>query len=117
MRIRSKTLVVSTCGTSLLTNETGKPLRDLLNATANDSEAELDTSERAKIDLHLESRQKDLVQASLDRARKLSAEFWILNKKVSLMSTVKVILNAAKNKIKDTILKSARRSAHLPPNQ
>ncbi len=68
-------IIVSTCGTSILTNGITDELRSLLQRTANHLEGELEAEERSRIDLHLQSRDRELAKcASFDEARNASAE-------------------------------------------
>lgn len=69
-------IFISPCGTSLLTNNTDKDLRDFLFANANKTEAELTTDERGRIDNHIEERRNQLINESPDlaTAQQLSAE-------------------------------------------
>ncbi|OQX15244.1 MAG: hypothetical protein BWK73_07390 [Thiothrix lacustris] len=68
-------LIVSTCGTSLLTNSTDEALRKLLTGHANLKNAsDCPTTERLLIDNHLRQRASDVKQASDTELAKLSAE-------------------------------------------
>lgn len=68
------TVMVSPCGTSVLTNDTEEPLRKLLNRTANCKEEDLTAEQKEIIDKHLVQRQQQIADADLSKARKLSAE-------------------------------------------
>ncbi len=69
-------LIVSTCGTSLLTNNVDSELRNLLTNCANQSRAEdVPTEQRQCIQQHLDTRRGGLVQeADLKHIMDLSAE-------------------------------------------
>lgn len=72
--------IVSPCGTSLFTNDSGD-LRALLNQYANCREAEeVPKAERERIEQHIEVRSIMVQSASLDKMRKLSAEINALSK-------------------------------------
>ncbi len=68
------TVIVSPCGTSLLTNQTDDELRKLLIRTANSQESELTKEEKEIIDRHLVKRRDLILNAGLNEAQKLSAE-------------------------------------------
>jgi putative CRISPR-associated protein (TIGR02619 family) len=66
--------ILSTCGTSLLTNDSGD-LRSLLNRYANyHSAKDIPEEDRKRIEQHLAVRHAAVQSASLDEMRKLSAE-------------------------------------------
>lgn len=67
-------LVVSTCGTSLLTNGAPKELGTLLRTTANAKKENLTTETQSLIDNRISDRKTALGSATLDEARDLSAE-------------------------------------------
>ena len=67
-------LVVSTCGTSLLTNGASGDLGGLLRRTANHREAELTPEERDLIRQRVQDRVEALGRATLEEVRSLSAE-------------------------------------------
>lgn len=68
------TVVISPCGTSLLTNQTDEELRKLLIKTANSQETELTDEQKETIARHLVKRRELILNADLNEARKLSAE-------------------------------------------
>ncbi|MGA9382123.1 MAG: hypothetical protein WBV73_25465, partial [Phormidium sp.] len=68
------TVIVSPCGTSLLTNQTDEELRKLLIRTANSQETELTDEQKKTIAKHLDKRRELILNADLNEARKLSAE-------------------------------------------
>ena len=65
---------VSTCGTSLLTNQTDTDLRSLLMKTANCQENDLKPEEKKRINNHLQEIQKRLQSMSVIEVKKISAE-------------------------------------------
>lgn len=65
---------VSTCGTSLLTNQTDSQLRNLLMKTANCGENDLKTEEKNTIDGHIQQIQNKLQCMDLMEVKKISAE-------------------------------------------
>lgn len=69
-------LIVSTCGTSLLTNNVGPDLRTLLTDFANQSKPEdVPTEQRQRIQQHLEARRGEFArETDLKRLMDLSAE-------------------------------------------
>lgn len=70
-------LIVSTCGTSLLTNGTTQAMRTLLLAHTNLSQAEfenLETSAQESIEAHIEARRAELLKANEEVARRMCAE-------------------------------------------
>lgn len=70
-----RNLIVSTCGTSILTNTTEEPLRKILNLYANLKQAdECPPDERALIESHIRKRQQTLLQADDQECARLSAE-------------------------------------------
>ena len=70
----NRLLVVSTCGTSLLTNGASKEQNALLRETANAVEKALSPEQRKLIDERIDACKDTLNGASIDEARKLSAE-------------------------------------------
>lgn len=68
------TVIVSACGTSLLTNQTDPVLRDILIKTANSQPSELTQEQKEIIDEHLIKRQKEIDNADLNTIKRLSAE-------------------------------------------
>jgi putative CRISPR-associated protein (TIGR02619 family) len=71
----TKRLIVSTCGTSSLTNGAPKPMQDSLRLTANDSERELhERPEGAAVVARVAEAKARLAGASADGAAKQSAE-------------------------------------------
>ena len=70
----SHTYVVSTIGTSLLTNRAGEPLRKLLTKTANLREGEYEPSDRAAVWERAKSVGETLHSGARQSARDLSAE-------------------------------------------
>lgn len=74
-------IIISTCGTSLLTNgvaqlaaEEQQPMRHMLNAMSNHQEKELSPEEKARLDAYLDRREQDVLRLSLEEARRASAE-------------------------------------------
>lgn len=67
-------LVVSTCGTSVLTNGAGDDMRRLLVTYANKKEKDIPSTEREGIDRWIEERSKELGNACDDVAARMSAE-------------------------------------------
>ena len=67
-------LIVSTCGTSLLTNGADQDMRRLLMAQANLKEQDIDASDRRRIDDWVGERGQDLLEADDSQAARLSAE-------------------------------------------
>ena len=69
-------LIVSTCGTSLLTNDAGSGLRTLLTGFANRSKPEdVPTEQRQRIQQHLDARREEFTrETDLQRLMELSAE-------------------------------------------
>ena len=67
-------LIVSTCGTSLLTNGADGDLRRLLVTHSNAKEPDMAESVRREIDAWVEKRQQYLLGADDDQAARLSAE-------------------------------------------
>lgn len=66
-------IIVSTCGTSLLTNNAPE-VHGLLLESANLRESELAPNQKLSIDSHLAMRQQELSRANLTQIRKMSAE-------------------------------------------
>jgi putative CRISPR-associated protein (TIGR02619 family) len=73
-RTPTRLLIVSTCGTSLLTNGAPKELGTLLRKTANAKKENLTTETQSLIDNRISNRKAALGSATLDEARDLSAE-------------------------------------------
>lgn len=71
---KKPTLVVSTCGTSLLTNKSTDEIRGLLNRSANMQEQDFSISDRTKILDWLSQKRKLLFDSSLQDIRRMSAE-------------------------------------------
>ena len=68
-------IIISTCGTSLLTNGVPDELRSLLHRTANQQAEEMKPEEKALIDTHLQARAHELAACpSMDAVRTASAE-------------------------------------------
>lgn len=67
-------LVVSTCGTSLLTQEAPNDLRRILHGIANRKRDEIPEEVRTKVDAHIEARRTRLLAAEANEVRALSAE-------------------------------------------
>ena len=67
-------LIVSTCGTSLLTNGADGGLRRLLITHANAREQDMAESDRGEIDAWVEERRQYLLRADDEQAARLSAE-------------------------------------------
>ncbi|MFA7481771.1 MAG: putative CRISPR-associated protein [Vulcanimicrobiota bacterium] len=70
---RSK-LIVSTCGTSILTNNVPDELRKLLMTTANSNEKKLEDAQREQISSHIAARSHQLKESNTDQVKRLSAE-------------------------------------------
>ncbi len=74
-RAPTRLLIVSTCGTSLLTNgPMSDELRKLLRKTANDTGKTLAATDRGSIDDRLKEKRDSLAKVSPGEARNLSAE-------------------------------------------
>ena len=67
-------LIVSTCGTSLLTNDADQELRRLLVTHANAKANDIDANDRRRIDEWTGERRRQLLEADDDDAARLSAE-------------------------------------------
>ncbi|ABG03235.1 CRISPR-associated protein APE2256 [Rubrobacter xylanophilus DSM 9941] len=67
-------LVLTTCGTSILTNDVDQERRRMINRLANHKEDELTPEERERLDRHIEERWQLLVDASLEQVKRMSAE-------------------------------------------
>lgn len=67
-------VIISPCGTSLLTNGTPELLRKLLIKTSNCKEADFSQEDKKLVDEHCEKRQQQIQNAEISEARKLSAE-------------------------------------------
>ncbi|MEA5620638.1 putative CRISPR-associated protein [Cronbergia sp. UHCC 0137] len=68
------TIIISPCGTSLLTNGTEENLRKLLNQTTNCKKEELTKEQKDIIDKHIAERREIIQTAGINEARKFSAE-------------------------------------------
>jgi len=66
--------ILTTCGTSILTNGASSEDRTLVGKTANHREADLDATQRAALDTLRASRTQELADATPERAARLSAE-------------------------------------------
>ena len=73
-RLNHPKLIVSTCGTSLLTNDVLDELRKLLTTTANLSESELEQAQRQRVSSHIDSRRQKLEESDMAQIKRLSAE-------------------------------------------
>jgi putative CRISPR-associated protein (TIGR02619 family) len=70
-----KNLILSTCGTSILTNDADEELRKLLNIHANVKSAnDVPPLERDRIHAHIENRKTKFVEHSHEKAKRDSAE-------------------------------------------
>lgn len=67
-------VLVSPCGTSLLTNGTDESLRRLLIKTSNYKEVDFSQEEKKIVDKHCAQREEEIHAADIAKARKLSAE-------------------------------------------
>jgi putative CRISPR-associated protein (TIGR02619 family) len=68
-------LMLSSCGTSILTNDADEDLRKLLNRYANAKErGNIPPSERERIHEHIENRKKKFIEYSHENAKRDSAE-------------------------------------------
>ncbi len=83
-----KKLIISTCGTSLLTNKAPFEVQKILRETANSSEKELTEEQKKAIDLQVSKQEEMLSNATFKQARELSAELngilGIYNNKLAL---------------------------------
>lgn len=68
------TAIVSTCGTSLLTNGANAETRRLITACANHSESQLEPGEKEALDAWLANRREAIAEADSAAVRRLSAE-------------------------------------------
>ncbi|MBI5526466.1 MAG: putative CRISPR-associated protein [Deltaproteobacteria bacterium] len=68
------TLLVTTCGTSVLTNGVDKNMADLLRRTANSAASEIEPAELAVIEKHAAERSRKLAGADVREVRLMSAE-------------------------------------------
>jgi hypothetical protein len=68
------TVIVSPCGTSLLTNSTHDALRKQLTQAKNLKECEIDKTQKEIIDKHINERKELIQNAELSKVRGLSAE-------------------------------------------
>jgi putative CRISPR-associated protein (TIGR02619 family) len=66
--------IVSTCGTSVLTQNAPRELGDLPKRHANAAEKDIPPADLAQLRAHVAARRKKLLEAEPDAARKLSAE-------------------------------------------
>jgi len=66
--------ILTTCGTSILTNGASSEDRSLVGKTANHREADLDAAQRAALDALRSLRTNELADATPERAARLSAE-------------------------------------------
>jgi putative CRISPR-associated protein (TIGR02619 family) len=69
-----RTLIVSTCGTSLLTHQATSHLRDFLARTANSRLQDLAENDRVELQSRLDQQTQALSEADIPAARRLSAE-------------------------------------------
>ncbi len=69
-----KQLIISTCGTSLLTNEAQKSVRDQLNRLANTQKHQLDAAELGFIEARAQTQRGVLFAGTAINARSVSAE-------------------------------------------
>lgn len=68
-------LIVSTCGTSIFTNNSSSEIREILNKYTNYSYNEIPQDDRKNIDKHISSRAQEIDQANdLQEISKMSAE-------------------------------------------
>jgi putative CRISPR-associated protein (TIGR02619 family) len=67
-------VIVSPCGTSLLTNDTDESLRKFLNKRSNLQEKEFSQEDKKVVDQHFAQREQEIHTADITKARKLSAE-------------------------------------------
>lgn len=67
-------VIVSPCGTSLLTNQVDDFLRKLINRNSNFKESEILPEDKAQIDRHYQQRKQELNETDIEGAKKLSAE-------------------------------------------
>ena len=74
LAMAKKSLIVSTCGTSLLTNGASGELGGVLRRTANDREGELSPEDKKTLDARMAECGQRLERSSLEEARNLSAE-------------------------------------------
>ncbi len=72
---RQSRLILTTCGTSLLTNGVDQETRSRINRLANRGEQDISGEEKGLLDRHIEERRRLLsVTENLDEIRRLSAE-------------------------------------------
>lgn len=75
MRNNSPKVIVSTCGTSILTNDTDNERRRLVNRLANCQEEELTPEDRQALEQHMQKRRRILEEEKdTNQIKKLSAE-------------------------------------------
>lgn len=75
MNSKRPTVFVSSCGTSVLTNESDNERRRLINELANLREKDLSPEQRQTLDEHIQNRQRTLLETpDPDQIKKLSAE-------------------------------------------
>lgn len=68
-------VIISPCGTSLLTNQTDSSLRQVLMKTANYQEKDLKAEEKTIIEQHIQQRKQQILETlDLTQAKQLSAE-------------------------------------------
>lgn len=67
-------LILSTCGTSLLTQGASSEIRALINSHANSQESELDASTKERLNNHISDVRDKLFSATLQELTRLSAE-------------------------------------------
>ncbi|MFQ3613478.1 MAG: hypothetical protein SNJ68_07160 [Cyanobacteriota bacterium] len=67
-------LMLSTCGTSTLTNDAAGPMQALLTSTADAKKPDLTSEQQKTLDHHIQQRQNQLLQARPEQVRSLSAE-------------------------------------------
>lgn len=68
-------LVLTTCGTSILTNEAAPEKRKLITYCANKKGKDLSKEEKSELDQHIEERRQMLEEANAEQLKRLSAEF------------------------------------------
>lgn len=65
-------VIVSPCGTSLLTNQIDDSLRKLINRNSNLKEAEISSEDKAQIDRHYQQRSQELNEEDIEGADRKS---------------------------------------------
>ena len=73
-----KTLFITTCGTSLLSNKFSEDERKRLNKLANAQESNLSNDDKKFLDDKLENQREILFQDGFEKAKELSAELNVL---------------------------------------